>query len=159
MWLQNNGPTDLNNIKMEPFPDIGKMEPVKKVTGYNSSLLAEAIKKELKHVLDDNHSTAYKSESMVKHESKVNARSLSEPFFHECLRCKYKSPIKGQLKRHMRFHNEERPFICYLCEKGFKTQRNLMHHENIHLGLRPYQCNSCPMKFTTSGVLFRHAQS
>ena len=156
MLLKNNT-DDQNIVKIESNPDSLNMANVKTATGYNSSLLAEAIKNQLDLLLEEDKPKTFEAESMMKQKTKVKERDLKKPVY-DCPKCHYKSTMMSTLNRHIKGHDNERPFSCYICKKGFQTQRIQMNHENRHLGIRPYQCKTCSSKFTTGGELFRHTQ-
>ncbi|GBP00407.1 hypothetical protein EVAR_69530_1 [Eumeta japonica] len=73
-----------------------------------------------------------------------------------CTYCKYTSPRRYLLIRHMKSHSDERPHKCRVCERGFKTVASLQNHINTHNGVKPHVCKECSRQFTTSGELVRH---
>merc|ERR1719357_1278291 len=77
---------------------------------------------------------------------------------HNCDICSYTTQKRYLLRRHMKSHSDERPFVCNVCERGFKTRAALQNHENVHSGRKPHKCNFCPASFTTSGELARHVR-
>ena len=77
---------------------------------------------------------------------------------HDCNLCSYTTQKRYLLRRHMKTHSDERPFVCNVCERGFKTRAALQNHENVHTGRKPHNCNFCPASFTTSGELARHVR-
>ena len=77
---------------------------------------------------------------------------------HKCNHCKYTTPKRYLLSRHMRSHSEKRPHKCTVCERGFKSLTSLQNHKNTHTGAKPHKCKHCEAKFTTSGTLTRHVR-
>ena len=74
-----------------------------------------------------------------------------------CLKIMCKSSLGPQaLGKHMRIHNDERPFECNVCAKKFHTKENLTAHKRIHTGERPFKCDICDRKFKQSGHLIGH---
>ncbi|CAL1301210.1 unnamed protein product [Larinioides sclopetarius] len=54
-------------------------------------------------------------------------------FFHACPHCSYVTPNTGCLKRHIRTHSGERPFMCKMCHKSFTQKSNLQRHLLVHV--------------------------
>jgi len=75
---------------------------------------------------------------------------------HECKLCHKFFCNNGNLERHMKVHNDVRPFECKICHKSFAQAVNLQRHFSVHTGERPYQCQFCTKAFTQQSNLQRH---
>jgi len=85
----------------------------------------------------------------------------------------------GEIKRHMKIHNREKPFLCRLCGnlyakgslkvevvtlkyhcetcgKMFATESELTMHQRIHIGECSYTCNICKLDFARKKALSLH---
>ncbi|CAH0558348.1 unnamed protein product [Brassicogethes aeneus] len=75
-----------------------------------------------------------------------------------CPLCGYSTVSKHDLKRHERFHTNEKPYVCNFegCTKAYKTSSALSHHKKTHLNIRNYRCDICEKCFYTSNHLKDH---
>ncbi|XP_069965139.1 zinc finger protein 569 [Bactrocera oleae] len=87
------------------------------------------------------------------HKKEVHFQAKSS---YECKLCSKFFCNGGNLERHMKVHNDVRPFVCHICEKAFAQAVNLQRHFSVHNGERPYQCNFCTKSFTQQSNMHRH---
>ncbi|XP_043595237.1 zinc finger protein 708-like isoform X1 [Bombus pyrosoma] len=106
---------------------------------------------------------ATKSLSLLKERKKIAADNRpmkinGDPTL-ECSYCNQKFNFPSVLKRHMRSHTNERPYICLICNKSFKQLGHLSQHSLTHKDYRSFHCAVCGVKFDSLGSLKIHAQS
>ena len=95
-------------------------------------------------------STRTKSRSHVKQQSSKDASNRT------CTLCSKVFYSKFSLVRHMRVHENQRPFSCSVCSRAFRSSGNLKQHMRTHSGERPFKCPSCPARFGQSSTLKYH---
>ncbi|KAM4711618.1 uncharacterized protein FYW61_020779 isoform 2-T2 [Anableps anableps] len=59
-----------------------------------------------------------------------------------CPICSMTIKNNRDIKKHLRSHSEERPYVCLTCEKGFKYKDTIKKHQTLkgHEGIREVQC-------------------
>lgn len=82
-------------------------------------------------------------------------RPLIKPY--KCEKCDEKFVLEIQLTKHVKIHEENRPYPCKYCSKAFKRLAHLrLHVNNIHLHKRPHKCTQCKAAFVQRSHLFDH---
>jgi len=89
-----------------------------------------------------------------------------ENYQYACLipTCGETFPTKFSLKRHMKRHTGEKPFICNwtengaVCSRRFAEKSTLKRHVRTHTGEKPYQCShpGCSKTFADRANCHRH---
>ncbi|XP_031637939.1 zinc finger protein OZF-like [Contarinia nasturtii] len=67
----------------------------------------------------------------VKWEKEIHEKNCNPRRF-ECYLCKYATPLKSNLVRHMRIHTGYKPFRCSHCSERFNVKSNLNSHQKLH---------------------------
>ena len=67
--------------------------------------------------------------------------------------------FSGSYDRHIRMHEDNKPFKCSYCGKGFREACKRTVHERIHAGSKPFPCNLCSKSFRTSTQRMVHQRS
>ncbi|XP_033208402.1 zinc finger protein 708-like [Belonocnema kinseyi] len=77
----------------------------------------------------------------------------------KCSYCSQEFEFPSVLKRHVRSHTNERPYVCKVCNKSFKQLGHLSQHSITHTDYRSLQCGECSIKFDSLDALKIHSQS
>lgn len=75
----------------------------------------------------------------------------------ECTYCKHKFNFPSVLKRHMRTHTNERPYVCKVCDKSFRQLGHLSQHALTHTDYRSFECGICGIKLESLDALRSHS--
>ena len=75
------------------------------------------------------------------------------PFFRDTL---YSCTTSTDIKKHIKTHSGERPFICKQCSYSCREATSLKRHMFLHSGVKPFNCKRCKYSCTNSSNLKRH---
>lgn len=73
-----------------------------------------------------------------------------------CDLCGKSFKARGNLKNHMRSHQNNRTHVCKICGKAFLFNHGLKKHLVLHTGVRPFACNQCDKSYKDLTDLRRH---
>jgi len=101
------------------------------------------------------HSIIHSNDTSFKFNAeKMYNYSAEKPF--KCYLCSYSSPLKGNLKIHMRKHTGEKPFKCHMCPYSAAQKIQLKAHLVKHTGEMTYRCSVCSYATSIKGSLKSH---
>ncbi|KAG8199620.1 hypothetical protein JTE90_009455 [Oedothorax gibbosus] len=52
---------------------------------------------------------------------------------HSCSYCSYSTYYKGNWRKHLRTHTQEKPFKCEMCGRDFSRKDHLQRHMVSHM--------------------------
>ncbi|XP_055935757.1 zinc finger protein OZF-like [Argiope bruennichi] len=73
-----------------------------------------------------------------------------------CNFCEYATVDKSNLKRHIRKHTGERPYLCQYCCKSFTQKQHKDAHELLHETKKLHMCSLCKACFRSRIALESH---
>jgi len=75
----------------------------------------------------------------------------------KCLHCNKCFVESSRLKKHMFYHDREKPFTCEQCSKSFAALDTLLQHvERQHSTEKIHQCENCDKRFASRSSLKYH---
>lgn len=126
--------------KHEAFKVTGKMFK------YRNSVLSTLSKPE----------TICSGDTKEKKDDSKSTETTGNPDM-SCKFCGKCFTLRQSLKRHVRIHVGEKPYLCVECGKRFKKRNHLIGHKIVHQ--RRIQCTVCRKILPTIGDLIQHRSS
>ena len=73
--------------------------------------------------------------------------------------CNHVTKHRANLKKHIRIHTGEKPFICHICGRGFAQQGDCKKHILTHPGMNGVQCEFCRVRILKSELETHQCQA
>ncbi|KAG7159436.1 Zinc finger protein 577-like [Homarus americanus] len=78
---------------------------------------------------------------------------------YSCSVCAKTFKQNEYLRKHMRKHTGEKPFVCKECGKSFTCKSELNRHSKRHSSERPHMCSDCGQSFKMRHNLRKHLKA
>ncbi|XP_071785516.1 uncharacterized protein [Asterias amurensis] len=89
--------------------------------------------------------------------SKKKSKEIAPKILQKCIICEYTTLEKYRMKRHMRTHTGEKPFMCGVCDQSFSQKSSLKEHLWKHTALRSsHKCPHCNAIFNLPADVKAH---
>ncbi|XP_056624823.1 zinc finger protein 3 homolog isoform X2 [Triplophysa dalaica] len=77
----------------------------------------------------------------------------------QCPHCEKRFYSLSAVRRHLRIHTNERPYLCSECGKTFRELTSLKKHQATHSVEKLYQCSHCDKRFGHKSNLITHERT
>ena len=158
--VQNPRPLP-SELIVNPHLAVSKSAPTSSTSASSSSSFSSAASRKRKLAAAPPSSTS-EDDSDSESEAAAGSNLSSEPV-HNCpfTSCTKSFLKPSALKRHVRTHTGERPFVCSVsgCGLSFAERGNLKRHERVHSGLKPFRCDMCGHDFARRCHLMQHLKA
>uniref|UniRef100_A0A336MKI2 CSON003046 protein n=1 Tax=Culicoides sonorensis TaxID=179676 RepID=A0A336MKI2_CULSO len=96
----------------------------------------------------------YKSISGLKYH--IIQYHSTDTTMQKCHLCDFETKQEFLLRRHIKRHSDDRPYICEKCNQAFGSLDILKSHYIVHTNDRPFICLQCPKTYKTKAKLRAH---
>lgn len=143
--ILKNQKTEMNNLEL--FEEIIEIN----CDSMKDDLTNDALRYSSSKSIEQNECIA----KVVNERTTMKLESNKPKNEYKC-HCAKHFRTKSELKKHLKTHTNDRPYVCEICGQAYRQKNAFDTHIKMHEGLNPFTCVYCNKSFTQKVALVRH---